>query len=172
MNERSEGVFSDGMSGKQQGMSLKDYYLTKSQVVRRCRRHKLMEENEENLLRGLLCDMDEMRQLLDYLKLPWMKLADLFFQGYIDSPLMGKHERLLASRFIELMVKLSGETSFVEKWMEYHAAQINEIKELQSACKIKQACSIAVGEKLLRDLPLRQLVEMHDMIETFLGYNP
>ena len=63
MNERSEGVFSDGMSGKQQGMSLKDYYLTKSQVVRRCRRHKLMEENEENLLRGLLCDMDEMRQL-------------------------------------------------------------------------------------------------------------
>ena len=56
--------------------------------------------------------------------------------------------------------------------MEYHAAQINEIKELQSACKIKQACSIAVGEKLLRDLPLRQLVEIHDMIETFLGYNP
>ena len=104
MNERSEGVFSDGMSGKQQGMSLKDYYLIKSQVVRRCRRHKLMEENEENLLGGLLYDMDEIKQLLDYLKLPWMKLANVFFQGYIDSPLMGKHERVLASRFIELMV--------------------------------------------------------------------
>ena len=46
-----------------------------------------MEENEENLLGGLLYDMDEIKQRLDYLKLPWMKLANVFFQGYIDSPL-------------------------------------------------------------------------------------
>ena len=170
MNERNEGIFLDGMLGKQQGMSQKDYYLTKSQVMRRYRGHKLMEENEENLLGGLLYEMDRTRQLLDYLRLPWMKLADVFFRGYVDSPLLGKHERLLASRFIELMVKLSGETSFAEKWMEYHAAQIDEIKELQFVYRIKEVYSIAVGDELLYDLSFKQLVEIHDTVETFLEH--
>lgn len=170
MNERSEGAFPDKVLGMQQSTSLKDYYLTKSQVVRRFRNRKLIEEDEENLLNGLLCEMGEVSQILDYLKLPWMKLADTFFQGYIDSPLFGKHERLLASRFIELMVTLSRETSFIEKWMGYHVAQINEIKELQAVCKIKQVYSITVGDELLYNLSLRQLVEIHDTIETFLKH--
>ena len=41
-----------------------------------------------------------------------MKLADAFFQGYVDVPSYSKDKRLLASRLIELMVKLSRETSF------------------------------------------------------------
>ena len=99
-----------------------------------------------------------------------MKLADAFFQGYVESPLADKKGRLLASRFIELMVKLSGEVSFVEKLMEYGNFQMKEIKELLDTCKEKTYYSIAVDNELLYGLSLQQLVELHDTIEMFLEH--
>ena len=97
-----------------------------------------------------------------------MKLADAFFQGYVDVPSYSKDKRLLASRLIELMVKLSRETSFVEKWFVYNSFQAKEIKELEVACKMRRLYSISIGDELLYDLSLKQLVEIHDTIETFL----
>ena len=130
----------------------------------------MTEEYDENLLGGLRHDIDEMRQVLNCLRLPWMKLADAFFQGYAESPLPGKKERLLASRFIELMVKLSGEVIFAEKLMEYGNSQIKEIKELLDACKEKTYYSITVDNELLYGLSVQQLVELHDAIEMFLEH--
>ena len=168
MGEKDESAFSDGMSGEQQRMSSKDFYLTKSQVMRRFRSNKLSGDCDENLLGGLLHEMNETQQLLDCMRLPWMKLADAFFQGYVDVPSYSKDKRLLASRLIELMVKLSRETSFVEKWFVYNSFQAKEIKELEVACKMRRLYSISIGDELLYDLSLKQLVEIHDTIETFL----
>ena len=168
MGEKDESAFSDGMSGEQQRMSSKDFYLTKSQVMRRFRGNKLRGDCDENLLGGLLHEMNETQQLLDCMRLPWMKLADAFFQGYVDVPSYSKDKRLLASRLIELMVKLSRETSFVEKWFVYNSFQAKEIKELEVACKMRRLYSISIGDELLYDLSLKQLVEIHDTIETFL----
>ena len=170
MDGVNKGSFCGGIPGKEQGLSLKDYYLIKSQVMRRYRSNKLMEEYDENLLGGLRHDIDEMRQVLNCLRLPWMKLADAFFQGYVESPLADKKGRLLASRFIELMVKLSGEVSFVEKLMEYGNFQMKEIKELLDACKEKTYYSITVDNELLYGLSVQQLVELHDTIEMFLEH--
>lgn len=78
MDGVNKGSFCGGIPGKEQGLSLKDYYLIKSQVMRRYRSNKLMEEYDENLLGGLRHDIDEMRQVLNCLRLPWMKLADAF----------------------------------------------------------------------------------------------
>ena len=160
MDGVNKGSFCGGIPGKEQGLSLKDYYLIKSQVMRRYRSNKLMEEYDENLLGGLRHDIYEMRQVLNCLRLPWMKLADAFFQGYVESPLVDKKGRLLASRFIELMVKLSGEVSFVEKLMEYGNFQMKEIKELLDACKEKTYYSITVDNELLYGLSVQQLVEL------------
>lgn len=168
MGEKDESAFSDGMSGEQQRMSSKDFYLTKSQVMRRFRSNKLRGDCDENLLGGLLHEMNETQQLLDCMRLPWMKLADAFFQGYVDVPSYSKDKRLLASRLIALMVKLSRETSFVEKWFVYNSFQAKEIKELEVACKMRRLYSISIGDELLYDLSLKQLVEIHDTIETFL----
>lgn len=168
MGEKDESAFSDGMSGEQQRMFSKDFYLTKSQVMRRFRGNKLRGDCDENLLGGLLHEMNETQQLLDCMRLPWMKLADAFFQGYVDVPSYSKDKRLLASRLIELMVKLSRETSFVEKWFVYNSFQAKEIKELEVACKMRRLYSISIGDELLYDLSLKQLVEIHDTIETFL----
>ena len=168
MGEKDESAFSDGISGEQQRMSSKDFYLTKSQVMRRFRSNKLRGDCDENLLGGLLHEMNETQQLLDCMRLPWMKLADAFFQGYVDVPSYSKDKRLLASRLIELMVKLSRETSFVEKWFVYNSFQAKEIKELEVACKMRRLYSISIGDELLYDLSLKQLVEIHDTIETFL----
>ena len=168
MGEKGESAFSDGMSGEQQRMSSKDFYLTKSQVMRRFRSNKLRGDCDENLLGGLLHEMNETQQLLDCMRLPWMKLADAFFQGYVDVPSYSKDKRLLASRLIALMVKLSRETSFVEKWFVYNSFQAKEIKELEVACKMRRLYSISIGDELLYDLSLKQLVEIHDTIETFL----
>ena len=168
MGEKDESAFSDGMSGEQQRMSSKDFYLTKSQVMRRFRSNKLSGDCDENLLGGLLHEMNETQQLLDCMRLPWMKLADAFFQGYVDVPSYSKDKRLLASRLIELMVKLSRETSFVEKWFVYNSFQAKEIKELEVACKMRRLYSISIGDELLYDLSLKQLVEIHDTIEIFL----
>ena len=44
MDGVNEGTFRGGIPGKEQGLSLKDYYLTKSQVIRRYRSNRLMEE--------------------------------------------------------------------------------------------------------------------------------
>ena len=60
MGEKDESAFSDGMSGEQQRMSSKDFYLTKSQVMRRFRGNKLRGDCDENLLGGLLHEMNEM----------------------------------------------------------------------------------------------------------------
>ena len=158
MGEKDESAFSDGMSGEQQRMSSKDFYLTKSQVMRRFRGNKLRGDCDENLLGGLLHEMNETQQLLDCMRLPWMKLADAFFQGYVDVPSYSKDKRLLASRLIELMVKLSRETSFVEKWFVYNSFQAKEIKELEVACKMRRLYSISIGDELLYDLSLKQLV--------------
>ena len=168
MGEKDESAFSDGMSGEQQRMFSKDFYLTKSQVMRRFRGNKLRGDCDENLLGGLLHEMNETQQLLNCMRLPWMKLADAFFQGYVDVPSYSKDKRLLASRLIELMVKLSRETSFVEKWFVYNSFQAKEIKELEVACKMRRLYSISIGDELLYDLSLKQLVEIHDTIETFL----
>ena len=168
MGEKDESAFSDGMSGEQQRMSSKDFYLTKSQIMRRFRGNKVRGDCDENLLGGLLHEMNETQQLLDCMRLPWMKLADAFFQGYVDVPSYSKDKRLLASRLIELMVKLSRETSFVEKWFVYNSFQAKEIKELEVACKMRRLYSISIGDELLYDLSLKQLVEIHDTIETFL----
>ena len=168
MGEKDESAFSDGMSGEQQRMSSKDFYLTKSQVMRRFRSNKLSGDCDENLLGGLLHEMNETQQLLDCMRLPWMKLADAFFQGYVDVPSYSKDKRLLASRLIALMVKLSRETSFVEKWFVYNSFQAKEIKELEVACKMRRLYSISIGDELLYDLSLKQLVEIHDTIEIFL----
>ena len=168
MGEKDESAFSDGMSGEKQRMSSKDFYLTKSQVMRRFRGNKLRGDCDENLLGGLLHEMNETQQLLDCMRLPWMKLADAFFQGYVDVPSYSKDKRLLASRLIELMVKLSRETSFVEKWFVYNSFQAKEIKELEVACKMRRLYSISIGDELLYDLSLKQLVEIHDTIEIFL----
>ena len=168
MGEKDESAFSDGMSGEQQRMFSKDFYLTKSQVMRRFRSNKLSGDCDENLLGGLLHEMNETQQLLDCMRLPWMKLADAFFQGYVDVPSYSKDKRLLASRLIALMVKLSRETSFVEKWFVYNSFQAKEIKELEVACKMRRLYSISIGDELLYDLSLKQLVEIHDTIETFL----
>lgn len=168
MGEKDESAFSDGMSGEQQRMSSKDFYLTKSQVMRRFRGNKLRGDCDENLLGGLLHEMNETQQLLNCMRLPWMKLADAFFQGYVDVPSYSKDKRLLASRLIALMVKLSRETSFVEKWFVYNSFQAKEIKELEVACKMRRLYSISIGDELLYDLSLKQLVEIHDTIETFL----
>ena len=168
MGEKDESAFSDGMSGEQQRMFSKDFYLTKSQVMRRFRGNKLRGDCDENLLGGLLHEMNETQQLLDCMRLPWMKLADAFFQGYVDVPSYSKDKRLLASRLIELMVKLSRETSFVEKWFVYNSFQAKEIKELEVACKMRRLYSISIGDELLYDLSLKQLVEIHDTIEIFL----
>lgn len=168
MGEKDESAFSDGISGEQQRMSSKDFYLTKSQVMRRFRSNKLRGDCDENLLGGLLHEMNETQQLLDCMRLPWMKLADAFFQGYVDVPSYSKDKRLLASRLIELMVKLSRETSFVEKWFVYNSFQAKEIKELEVACKMRRLYSISIGDELLYDLSLKQLVEIHDTIEIFL----
>lgn len=168
MGEKDESAFSDGISGEQQRMSSKDFYLTKSQVMRRFRSNKLRGDCDENLLGGLLHEMNETQQLLDCMRLPWMKLADAFFQGYVDVPSYSKDKRLLASRLIALMVKLSRETSFVEKWFVYNSFQAKEIKELEVACKMRRLYSISIGDELLYDLSLKQLVEIHDTIETFL----
>ena len=168
MGEKDESAFSDGMSGEQQRMFSKDFYLTKSQVMRRFRGNKLRGDCDENLLGGLLHEMNETQQLLDCMRLPWMKLADAFFQGYVDVPSYSKDKRLLASRLIALMVKLSRETSFVEKWFVYNSFQAKEIKELEVACKMRRLYSISIGDELLYDLSLKQLVEIHDTIETFL----
>lgn len=65
MDGVNEGTFRGGIPGKEQGLSLKDYYLTKSQVIRRYRSNRLMEEYDENLLGGLQHDIDEMRQILN-----------------------------------------------------------------------------------------------------------
>ena len=146
MGEKDESAFSDGISGEQQRMSSKDFYLTKSQVMRRFRSNKLRGDCDENLLGGLLHEMNETQQLLDCMRLPWMKLADAFFQGYVDVPSYSKDKRLLASRLIELMVKLSRETSFVEKWFVYNSFQAKEIKELEVACKMRRLYSISIGE--------------------------
>jgi len=168
MGEKDESAFSDGMSGEQQRMFSKDFYLTKSQVMRRFRGNKLRGDCDENLLGGLLHEMNETQQLLNCMRLPWMKLADAFFQGYVDVPSYSKDKRLLASRLIALMVKLSRETSFVEKWFVYNSFQAKEIKELEVACKMRRLYSISIGDELLYDLSLKQLVEIHDTIETFL----
>ena len=48
MGEKDESAFSDGMSGEQQRMSSKDFYLTKSQVMRRFRGNKLRGDCDEN----------------------------------------------------------------------------------------------------------------------------
>lgn len=168
MGEKDENAFSDGMSGEQQRMFSKDFYLTKSQVMRRFRGNKLRGDCDENLLGGLLHEMNETQQLLNCMRLPWMKLADAFFQGYVDVPSYSKDKRLLASRLIALMVKLSRETSFVEKWFVYNSFQAKEIKELEVACKMRRLYSISIGDELLYDLSLKQLVEIHDTIETFL----
>ena len=168
MGEKDESAFSDGMSGEQQRMSSKDFYLTKSQVMRRFRGNRLRGDCDENLLGGLLHEMNETQQLLNCMRLPWMKLADAFFQGYADVPSYSKDKRLLASRLIALMVKLSRETSFVEKWFVYNSFQAKEIKELEVACKMRRLYSISIGDELLYDLSLKQLVEIHDTIETFL----
>lgn len=168
MDEKDEGAFSDMMPGEQQRMSSKDFYLAKSQVMRRFRGNKLRGDCDENLLGDLLHEMNETQQLLDCMRLPWMKLADAFFQGYVDVPSYSKDKRLLASRLIELMVKLSRETSFVEKWFVYNSFQAKEIKELEVACKMRRLYSISIGDELLYDLSLKQLVEIHDTIETFL----
>ena len=168
MGEKDESAFSDGMSGEQQRMFSKDFYLTKSQVMRRFRGNKLRGDCDENLLGGLLHEMNETQQLLNCMRLPWMKLADAFFQGYVDVPSYSKDKRLLASRLIALMVKLSSETSFVEKWFVYNSFQAKEIKELEVACKMRRLYSISIGDELLYDLSLKQLVEIHDTIETFL----
>ena len=168
MGEKDESAFSDGISGEQQRLSSKDFYLTKSQVMRRFRGNKLRGDCDENLLGGLLHEMNETQQLLDCMRLPWMKLADAFFQGYVDVPSYSKDKRLLASRLIELMVKLSRETSFVEKWFVYNSFQAKEIKELEVACKMRRLYSISIGDELLYDLSLKQLVEIHDTIEIFL----
>ena len=64
MDGVNKGSFCGGIPGKEQGLSLKDYYLIKSQVMRRYRSNKLMEEYDENLLGGLRHDIDEMRQVL------------------------------------------------------------------------------------------------------------
>ena len=164
MGEKDESAFSDGMSGEQQRMSSKDFYLTKSQVMRRFRGNKLRGDCDENLLGGLLHEMNETQQLLDCMRLPWMKLADAFFQGYVDVPSYSKDKRLLASRLIALMVKLSRETSFVEKWFVYNSFQAKEIKELEVACKMRRLYSISIGDELLYDLSLKQLVEIYDKI--------
>ena len=163
MGEKDESAFSDGMSGEQQRMFSKDFYLTKSQVMRRFRGNKLRGDCDENLLGGLLHEMNETQQLLNCMRLPWMKLADAFFQGYVDVPSYSKDSRLIA-----LMVKLSRETSFVEKWFVYNSFQAKEIKELEVACKMRRLYSISIGDELLYDLSLKQLVEIHDTIETFL----
>ena len=168
MGEKDESAFSDGMSGEQQRMFSKDFYLTKSQVMRRFRGNKLRGDCDENLLGGLLHEMNETQQLLNCMRLPWMKLADAFFQGYVDVPSYSKDKRLLASRLIALMVKLSRETSFVEKWFVYNSFQAKEIKELEVACKMRRLYSISIGDELLYDLSLKQLVEIHDTIEIFL----
>ena len=168
MGEKDESAFSDGMSGEQQRMFSKDFYLSKSQVMRRFRGNKLRGDCDENLLGGLLHEMNETQQLLNCMRLPWMKLADAFFQGYVDVPSYSKDKRLLASRLIALMVKLSRETSFVEKWFVYNSFQAKEIKELEVACKMRRLYSISIGDELLYDLSLKQLVEIHDTIETFL----
>ena len=168
MGEKDESAFSDGMSGEQQRMFSKDFYLNKSQVMRRFRGNKLRGDCDENLLGGLLHEMNETQQLLNCMRLPWMKLADAFFQGYVDVPSYSKDKRLLASRLIALMVKLSRETSFVEKWFVYNSFQAKEIKELEVACKMRRLYSISIGDELLYDLSLKQLVEIHDTIETFL----
>lgn len=170
MGEKDKGAFPNRMPGEQQRMSQKDFYLTKSQVMRRFRSNKLGEECDENLLGGLLHELNETRQLLNCLRFPWMKLADAFFQGYVDVPPYSKDKRFLASRLIELMVKLSGRTSFVGKWFEYNFFQMKEIKELQVACRMRRLYSIAVGDELLYDLSLKQLVEIHDTIERFLEH--
>ena len=166
MGEKDESAFSDGMSGEQQRMSSKDFYLTKSQVMRRFRSNKLRGDCDENLLGGLLYEMNETQQLLDCMRLPWMKLADAFFQGYVDVPSYSKDKRLLASRLIELMVKLSRETSFVEKWFVYNSFQAKEIKELEVACKMRCLYSISIGDELLYDLSLKQLVEILEQGDT------
>ena len=49
MDGVNKGSFCGGIPGKEQGLSLKDYYLIKSQVMRRYRSNKLMEEYDENL---------------------------------------------------------------------------------------------------------------------------
>ena len=136
--------------------------------MRRFRGNKLRGDCDENLLGGLLHEMNETQQLLNCMRLPWMKLADAFFQGYVDVPSYSKDKRLLASRLIALMVKLSRETSFVEKWFVYNSFQAKEIKELEVACKMRRLYSISIGDELLYDLSLKQLVEIHDTIETFL----
>ena len=42
MDGVNKGSFCGGIPGKEQGLSLKDYYLIKSQVMRRYRSNKLM----------------------------------------------------------------------------------------------------------------------------------
>ena len=66
MDGVNKGSFCGGIPGKEQGLSLKDYYLIKSQVMRRYRSNKLMEEYDENLLGGLRHDIYEMRQVLNF----------------------------------------------------------------------------------------------------------
>lgn len=168
MREWDANVSFDKASREQQIKLSRAYYLTKSQVMRRFRYRSFGEGHEENLLGGLLHNMGETKELLEYLRLPWMKLADIFFQSYTDSPLDGKNKRLLASRFVELMVKLSGETSFIEKWAKYHDFQMNEIKELHETSKVKQVYSVKINDELLYDLSLQQLIEIHNTAEMFL----
>lgn len=92
----------------------------------------------------------------------------LFFKVTLMFPRIVRHKRLLASRLTCIMVKLSRETSFVEKWFVYNSFQAKEIKELEVACKMRRLYSISIGDELLYDLSLKQLVEIYDTIETFL----
>ena len=112
MDGVNKGSFCGGIPGKEQGLSLKDYYLIKSQVMRRYRSNKLMEEYDENLLGGLRHDIDEMRQVLNCLRLPWMKLADAFFQGYVESPLADKKREIVSFTIYRVDGKIIGRSFF------------------------------------------------------------
>ena len=70
MGVLDECAFCVGFSGEQQRMSSKDFYLTKSQVMRRFRSNKLRGDCDENLLGGLLHEMNETQELLDCIRLP------------------------------------------------------------------------------------------------------
>lgn len=160
--------FPDRTPGNGQDVVSKDYYLIKSIVERRIRTNRLVEDYDVNLLGGLRYKLDKTREILNSLRLPWMKLADAFFQGYVDSSLLGKKKRLLASRLVELMAKLSGENSFIEMLLDYNVSQIKEIEELQVTCKEEMYYSVTIGDDLLYNLTMTQLVEIHDLIEMFL----
>lgn len=175
MNGADEGFISDRMPEYEQSESLKDYYLAKARVSRGVGQGRFVETHEENLLGGLLYELNEIKGILDCLRLPWMKLADAFFQGYAalslqsDFPLFSKRNNLLVSRFAELMVELSRENPFIEALLNDNLSCIKNVEKLQETYKETAYYSIAVDDKLIYGLSLKQLVEIHDTIERFLG---